>query len=212
MVELVSGARSSHIQRGLRLEYLTIGYNLLEAAGAITSGLLAGSVALVGFGLDSVIEVTSGAALVWRLRSDHQSDRDKKERTALWIVGGCFLALAAYIAFDSGHSLLFHETPEESVWGIALAIGSIIIMPLLARAKRRVASAIDSASLKADAKQTELCTYLSVILLGGLLLNAVFGWWWADPLAGLMMVPIVAKEGFDALRGKECGCAGHCSS
>ena len=211
-MEAISDTRLTHVQRGLKLEYLTIGYNLLEAAGAVISGLLAGSVALVGFGLDSLIEVTSGATLIWRLRGDHGPEREKKEQTALRIVGGCFLALAVYIAIDSVKSLLLREAPQESIWGIALAVASIIVMPLLARAKRRVAASIGSASMKADARQTELCTYLSLILLAGLALNAAFGWWWADPLAGLLMVPVIAKEGIDALNGKECGCSGHCQT
>jgi divalent metal cation (Fe/Co/Zn/Cd) transporter len=131
---------------------------------------------------------------------------------ALRIVGWCFVALAAYVAIDSAKALWLHEPPEGSFWGIAVAIASIIVMPILARAKRNVAAGIGSESLKADAKQTELCMYLSVILLAGLVLNAAFRWWWADPIAGLVMVPIIAKEGFEALKGKQCGCSGHCSN
>jgi divalent metal cation (Fe/Co/Zn/Cd) transporter len=205
-------SRAAQVQRGLRLEYLTIAYNILEGVGAMIAGLFAGSIALVGFGLDSIIEVTSGATLVWRLAGDHAADRESKERTALRIVGVCFIALAAYIGFESAKALLLHEAPEESIWGIALAVGSIIIMPILARAKSRVSASIASASLQADAKQTELCMYLSVILLAGLALNAAFGWWWADPLAGLVMTPIIIREGVAALRGKSCGCADHCST
>jgi divalent metal cation (Fe/Co/Zn/Cd) transporter len=205
-------SRAAQVQRGLRLEYLTIAYNILEGVGAMIAGLFAGSIALVGFGLDSIIEVTSGATLVWRLAGDHAADRESKERTALRIVGVCFIALAAYIGFESAKALLLHEAPEESIWGIALAVGSIIIMPILARAKSRVSASIGSASLQADAKQTELCMYLSVILLAGLALNAAFGWWWADPLAGLVMTPIIIREGVAALRGKSCGCADHCST
>lgn len=115
-----------------------------------------------------------------------------------------FLALAAYIAFDAVKSLWFHELPEESYVGIAIAALSIIVMPLLARAKRQVAASLNSQAMQADSRQTDICAYLSAILLVGLGLNALFGWWWADPLAGLMMIPIIAKEGIEALQGKTC--------
>jgi divalent metal cation (Fe/Co/Zn/Cd) transporter len=172
------------------------------------SGFLAGSVALVGFGFDSLIEVTSGVALLWRLQGDHDdSRRDEREKRALRIVGVSFLALAAYVAYDGLTTLLSRQAPERSVPGIVIAVLSLIVMPLLARAKRKVAFSIGSAAMTADAKQTELCTYLSAILLGGLLLNAAFGFWWADPFAALVMVPIIGKEGIEALQGKSCGCA-----
>jgi len=194
----------------MRLEYVTIAYNSLEAIGALIAGLFSGSIALVGFGLDSIIEVTSGLTLIWRLAADRGANREASERTALRIVGLCFMALAVYITLESFESLLSRKAPNKSLVGIALAVGSLIVMPLLARAKRRVAVNINSASLGADAKQTELCAYLSVILLVGLLLNATLGWWWADPLAGLVMTPIVIKEGISALRGKSCGCSEAC--
>jgi divalent metal cation (Fe/Co/Zn/Cd) transporter len=197
--------RAKHVRRGLRLEYATIAYNILEGLIAIISGLFAGSIALVGFGVDSVIEVTSGLGLVWRLHSDGKpAERERAERLSLRIVGVCFIALATYVAVDALASLVRSEAPDESIPGIVLATASLIIMPLLARAKRRVAARIGSAALTADARQTQLCTYLSAILLGGLLLNAVFGWWWADPVAALIMAPIIAKEGVDALRGRIC--------
>jgi divalent metal cation (Fe/Co/Zn/Cd) transporter len=201
----MTGARAVQVQRGLNLEYFTIAYNSLEGLIAIVFGVLAGSVALVGFGLDSVIEVTSGAALVWRLRTDSdEAARERTERTALRIVGTCFIALAAYVAYEAAESLWQREAPSRTVPGILLAIASLIVMPILARAKRRVASRIGSSALTADAKQTDLCTYLSAILLGGLLLNALFGWWWADPVAALGMVPIMLKEGRTAVRGETC--------
>lgn len=201
--------RAAHLRRGRVLEYLTVGYNSLEGLIAVASGLLAGSIALVGFGFDSGIEVISGLALLWRLRPGVDAERrEEAERTALRIVGVSFLALAAYVLFDAGKSLLRHEAPNESVPGIALAVASLIVMPLLVRAKRRVAQRLRSAALAADAKQTELCTWLSAILLGGLAANAVAGWWWADPVAALVMVPIIAREGIEALRGKTC-CEGH---
>jgi len=198
--------RSVGIRRGRRLEYLTIAWNSAEAAVAIVAGLLAGSIALVGFGLDSAIEVFSGAIVLWRLLADSE----RSERLALKVVGGSFLALAAYVAFDSIKTLWLREAPERSLPGIVLALLSLIGMPLLARAKRRVAAGIGSRALHADSRQTELCAYLSAILLGGLLLNAALGWWWADPAAGLIMTPIIANEGRKALRGKGCGCNPAC--
>ena len=203
--------RASLVRRGQRLEYFTVGYNSLEGLAAIVAGLLAGSIALVGFGFDSVIEVTSGVALLWRLHADmDESRRERVEAVTLRIVGVCFLALAAYITYDSIKSLIRHEPPEHSIPGIILAIASLIIMPLLSRAKRKVARAINSGAMAADAKQTELCTYLSAILLGGLVLNALLGWWWADPAAALVMLPIIVKEGLEALRGETCCEHGDC--
>ena len=197
--------RSELVRRGRYLEYFTIGYNSLEGLIAVSAGLLAGSIALVGFGFDSLIEVTSGAVLLWRLYADvDEARRERVEAISLRIVGICFMALALYVIHDSAESLLRRQTPDESLIGIVLAAVSLIVMPLLVRAKRRVARGINSGALMADSKQTELCTYLSAILLGGLLLNALFGWWWADPVAALIMVPIIAKEGIEALRGETC--------
>jgi divalent metal cation (Fe/Co/Zn/Cd) transporter len=196
--------RALTVQRGKKLEYFTILWNSLEALVGITSGLLAGSVALVGFGFDSVIEVSSGAALLWRLGLDKSARREHAEQRTLQIGGVCFLALAVYVSYDSLKSLLKHEAPSESLVGIALAVVSLIVMPVLARANRKVATGIQSAAMTADARQTQFCTYLSAILLGGLLLNALLGWWWADPAAALVMVPIITKEGIDALRGETC--------
>ncbi|HKZ78911.1 MAG TPA: cation transporter [Pyrinomonadaceae bacterium] len=204
-VQIAVGDRASLVRRGRRLEYFTIAYNSLEGLIAVVAGLLAGSIALVGFGFDSLIEVTSGAALVWRLHSDaDESRRESIEKITLRIVGVCFLLLAAYVSFDSIKTLIRREEPRESVPGIVLAIASLIVMPLLVRAKRAVARSLRSAALMADSKQTELCTYLSAILLAGLLLNALVGWWWADPVAALVMVPIIVKEGIEGLRGDTC--------
>jgi len=201
----MSEARAAQVQRGLNLEYITIAYNSLEGLIAIMFGIFAGSIALIGFGLDSIVEVTSGGALVWRLRADSdETTRERTERTTLRIVGLCFIALAAYVAYEAAESLLLKQAPSRTLPGIALAVASMIVMPILARAKRRVAGRIGSAALTAEAKQTELCTYLSMILLGGLLLNALFGWWWADPVAALAMIPIMVKEGQTALRGETC--------
>jgi len=191
---------------GRKLEYFTIFYNFLEGAIGITAGLLAGSIALVGFGIDSLIEVTSGGALLWRLHSDDSERRERIERISLTIVGLCFAALAVYVTYESVTALIRRESPEESIPGIILGIVSIIVMPLLARQKRRVAAGIGSGAMAADARQTDFCFYLSFILVGGLTLNALFGWWWADPLAGLLMVPIIVNESYRALKGESCGC------
>ena len=191
-------------RRGRWLAYLTIGWNSLEAIIAVGAGLVAGSIALVGFGVDSVIEVTSGAIILWRLASG-----EHRERLALRLVGISFVALAAYVASDAVKSLWFRELPTATYIGIGIAALSLVVMPFLAHQKRKVAAELNSNAMRADSRQTDLCAYLSAILLGGLALNAIFGWWWADPAAALIMVPIIAKEGIDALRGKtctDCGC------
>ena len=198
-------ARNANVRRGRNLEYLTIGWNSLEAVVAVGAGFLAGSIALVGFGVDSVIESLSGAVLLWRLFAG-----EHREELALRLVGVSFLLLAAYIIFDAGKSLLLGEPPEASYVGIGLAVLSLLVMPVLARAKRRVAANLNSRALEADSRQTDICAYLSAILLLGLGLNALFGWWWADPVAGLVMIPIIAKEGIEALRGKTCCGEGAC--
>ncbi|MGZ4818019.1 MAG: cation transporter [Terriglobales bacterium] len=197
-----SSQDSSAVRLGRRLEYLTLAWNSLEAFVAIVAGVIAGSIALVGFGLDSVIECFSGGVLLWRLRAGEEGER--REQLALRLVGLSFFALAMYVTYDAVASLVKHEKPESSWFGIAVAIASLIAMPLLARAKRRVAARLNSSALRADSRQTDICAYLSAILLGGLLLNALLRWWWADPVAGLIMVPIIAREGLEALRGKTC--------
>jgi divalent metal cation (Fe/Co/Zn/Cd) transporter len=202
MTELVL-SRTNVVRRGERLAWATVAYNSIEAVLALGAGIVAGSVALVGFGLDSVVELSSSAAGIWRLRADAAPERRvRAERIALRTIGACFLLLAAYVLFDAASALWRREAPGESVLGIVIACGSLIVMPMLARAKRRVAAQLESRALTAEAKQTELCTYLSAILLAGLALNALFGWWWADPVAGLAMVPIIAWEGVEALRGR----------
>jgi len=199
--------RAAVARRGKRLEYFTIAWNVAEGVVAIVAGALAGSISLVGFGVDSLIEVTSGAALLWRMRVDDDAElREKIERRSLKIVGVCFVALSLYIAYEAAMSLWQRAAPEHSVAGIVLAILSLIAMPLLSRAKRKVAAELNSAAMRADAKQTEFCTYLSAILLAGLLLNLVLGWWWADPVAALVMAPIIANEGREALSGEHCEC------
>ena len=192
-------------QRGRRLEFFTIAWNSIEGLVAVAAGMFAGSVSLVGFGVDSFIEVASGSAVLWRMSMDADIHRrETVERRSLRIVGACFLALAVYVAYQAVRDLIVQEAAAQSVPGILLAGISLVVMPLLSRAKRRVATAMKSRAMHADAKQTEFCTYLSSILLVGLLLNMWWGWWWADPVAALVMVPIIAKEGVDGLRGDTC--------
>ena len=199
--------RTALVRRGLWLNYFGIGYNSLEGLLAVVTGVFAGSVALVGFGVDSIIEVSASIAAQWRLRADFDPERrEKVERITLRIIGVSFLALAVYVAYDSATSLWHREAPDKSKFGIGLAIFSLIVMPLLVRAKRKIAVGLRSGSLHADANQTMLCTYLSAILLGGLLLNALLGWWWADPVAALIMVPIIAKEGIEGVRAEDPCC------
>ena len=194
--------RAALVRRGQLYSRLTLAYNACEGAAAIIAGMMAGSVALVGFGLDSVIEVASTIAALWRLRSDgDEARREHVERRALRIIGFCFLALALYITADASHALWMHEVPARTLFGMLVAALSVIIMPLLARAKRGVARSLGSRALEADATQTDLCVYLSAIVLGGLALNALFGWWWADPVAALVMVPIIVKEGLAGISG-----------
>lgn len=192
-------------KRGKRLEYFTIGWNSLEGLGALTTGIISGSVSLVGFGVDSFIEVTSAVALLWRLSviADEES-REKNERFTLKIVGACFLALSAYVAFIAVSNLLQKHSPAHSVAGIVVACAALIAMPLLSRSKKRTGHQLGSGAMVADARQADFCAYLSAILLVGLILNATVGWWWADPVAALAMTPIIAKEGIDALQGKAC--------
>lgn len=198
-------SRTRDLQRGIYLERLTVAWNIFEAIVAVASGVVARSVALMAFGIDSLIETSSGGILLWRLRAEHRgANPEKLERKALKLVGLSFLLLAAYIAFDSIHSLVEREQPAPSLWGIAVAMLSLLVMPWLAHHKRKTAGRLRSPALQADSRQSSLCAYLSAILLGGLLLNATMGWWWADPIAALVMVPIIAREGLQALAGKTC--------
>jgi len=197
--------RRSIANRGKRLEYFTIGWNMLEGLVAVIAGAIAGSISLVGFGIDSFIEVTSGATLLWRMTVDADVERrERNEKLSLRIVGICFIGLAVYVTYESVSDLISRKVPEHSIPGIVLACVSLIVMPLLSQQKKKVGKQLGSAAMHADAKQTDFCVYLSVILLGGLLLNASLGWWWADPLAALIMVPIITKEGMEGLRGETC--------
>src|SRR5664279_1136714 len=210
MAEAIVIGRVATARSGRRLEYFTIAWNCLEGVIAVIAGLVAGSISLVGFGIDSFIEVTSGAALLWRMSVDADVHRrERNERLALRIVGVCFVGLAAYLGYESIGDLIRRQAPEHSIPGMILAFVSLLVMPLLSRAKRRVANALGSAAMHADAKQTDFCVYLSAILLVGLLLNAIFGLWWADPVAALIMVPIIAREGIEGIQGKACQ---HCSN
>jgi divalent metal cation (Fe/Co/Zn/Cd) transporter len=204
MIDLAN-ARQVIAQRGKRLEFVTIAWNSLEGIVAILAGLVAGSISLVGFGLDSFVEVASGATLLWRMSVDaNVQRREQNERISLRIVGVCFFALATYIAYEAIIDISRRKAPEHSIPGIALACASLIVMPILSRAKKRVGDQLRSAAMKADARQTDFCVYLSAILLAGLVLNMAVGWWWADPIAALAMVPIVAKEGLEGIRAREC--------
>ena len=197
--------RTNIVSRGIRLEYITVGWNVVEGAVAVLAGLLAGSVALVGFGVDSAIESSSGAVLLWRLRAEQTGKNiERAEQTALKLVGASLLLLAAYVTFNAIKTLVTREQPQRSILGIVVSVLSLIVMPLLAKAKRRTAAELNSAALHADSRQTSICAYLSAILLGGLLLNAALGWWWADPVGALAMVPIIVQEGREALKGETC--------
>jgi divalent metal cation (Fe/Co/Zn/Cd) transporter len=204
-MELLATERRAIAEHGKRLEYFTVAWNTVEGLVAVISGSMAGSVSLLGFGIDSFIEVISGSALLWRMSVDaDERTRERNERLSLRIVGICFIALAVYVAFESASDLLSTRRPEQSIPGIVLACVSLVVMPLLSRAKKKVGRSLSSAAMHADARQTDFCVYLSAILLGGLLLNTALGWWWADPLAALIMIPIIAKEGIDGIKAKTC--------
>lgn len=201
-------ARANLLSRALHLEYFTVGWNVIEGVVALIAGLLAGSPALIGFGVDSAVESISGGVLVWRLRAEVSGTLDEEEteaveRRAERLVGVAFLLLAAYVAFESVRTLVGHEAPAASPIGIGLTALSIVVMLWLARAKARTADELGSRALAADARQTYACWYLSAVTLGGLALNAMLGWWWADPVAGLGIVVILVREGIEALRGED---------
>lgn len=195
-----------YLIRAVRLEYFTVGYNIIEAGVAVGAGIAAGSIALVGFGLDSIIEVTAAAALLWRLKKElrtgesfSEDDHSAVERKALLVVGLTFFALAAYILTEAIYNLASGKQAQESILGIVVAILSLLIMPALAIFKKATARALGSKALASDAMETWLCSYLSLVLLAGLALNALLGWSWADPVAALAMLPLVIKEGFEAI-------------
>ncbi|GAA2890758.1 cation transporter [Streptosporangium fragile] len=195
-------ARHAVLTRRIRmLVAATITYNLIEAAVAITAGSLASSAALIGFGLDSVVEVTSAAAVTWQFSA---AGHERREKTALRVIAVSFFALAAYVSVEAVRALLGADQAEHSTPGLVLAALSLAIMPLLSYAQRRTGRELGSASAVADSKQTLLCTYLSAVLLAGLALNSAFGWWWADPIAALVIAAVAVKEGREAWRGDTC--------
>ncbi len=208
--------RRRQVARALGLEYLTVGWNVVEGAIGVTAALAAGSVALLGFGLDSFIECASGLVLVWRLRAEHgardggaapdHAAIERLDRRAHRLVGVSLFLLAAWVAGHALWSLVRGERPEPSVVGIALTAISLGVMVWLARAKRRAAARLGSRALAADAFQTTACWWLSLVTLGGIGLNALFGWWWADPVAALGMTFFLVREGREAWKGEECGC------
>lgn len=183
------------VRRAVRLEWFTIGWNVIEAIVAIGAGVAAGSIALIGFGFDSSIEGLAAGVVLWQLRG--AEDEERKQR-ALKLIAITFFVLAAYVTFESVRDLVTSAEPETSGIGIALAVVSMIVMPTLGIAKRRVADSMGSAVLRADAAETFLCAWLSVILLAGLVLNATVGWWWADPVAALGIAWLAVREGREA--------------
>jgi divalent metal cation (Fe/Co/Zn/Cd) transporter len=200
--------RAAGLARGLRLEVLSLAYNVAEAVVGIAAGVAAGSVALVGFGLDSVVEASSAVILLWRFRTETKGARtaEEAERRAVRLVAAAFFGLAAYVGGRGVVDLVAGAHPEGSPVGIALAAVSIVVMPLLAWRKRALAAELDSRSLQADSRQTTLCTYLSVVLLAGLAANSLLGWWWADPVAGIAIALIATREGVELWRTEDFCC------
>ena len=198
---LSSQARVRLGRRAQLLAGASVAYNMVEAVVAVTAGLVAGSVALVGFGLDSVVEVSSGLVILWQFRHPLPESR---ERQALRLMALSFFALAGYVGFESVRAVLTDHDPEASPIGIGLAALSLLVMPFLSWAQRRTGKDLGSNAVVADSTQTLLCTYLSAVLLGGLLLNATLGWSWADPVAGLVIAGVAVKEGLEAWRGEGC--------
>lgn len=204
MIAPPSAARPRLVRSALRVEYFTLGWNVLETVAGLAAGVAAGSIALIGFGLDSIVEASSATILVWRLRTERGvRSAQEAEKTAVKMLSIAFFTLAAYVAVRSVFDLSSGTRPEDSVPGIVLAAVSLIVMPLLARRKTILARKLESRALAADSTQTSLCTYLSGLLLVGLVANSVLGWWWADPLAGLGIAGLAAKEGRELWNGDD---------
>jgi divalent metal cation (Fe/Co/Zn/Cd) transporter len=197
--------RRGLVRRGVMLAWFTIAWNSIEGMAGIVSGIVAGSIALVGFGVDSYVEVFAGSVIVWRLgRERHGAElSEAAERRAVRLIAITFLILAMGVGVDSIRKLAVGAHPDQSPFGIGLAIVSLVVMPLLARAKRRVGEQLESRAVAADATETILCVWLSAILLTGLAANAAFGWWWADPLAGLGIVYVAGREGIEHWRADQ---------
>jgi divalent metal cation (Fe/Co/Zn/Cd) transporter len=208
-------ARRELLVRGLRLEYLTVAWNVVEGLASVAAAVAAGSVALLGFGIDSFVETTSGLILIWRLRAERHArapaDIERLDQRAHKLVGLSLFLLTAYIAIDAAKALITRERPEPSALGIAITTLSLTVMWWLARAKRRTARGLGSRALEADSFQTTACFWLSLVTLSGIGLNAAFGWWWADPVSALGMTYFLVSEGREAWRGEDCGCGGGCS-
>lgn len=214
LVELSANSSAStaerivHLKRGLCLEYLTVGWNVVEAIVSIAAALAAGSIALLGFGIDSIVETMSGLILIWRLREERHTsnpeDIERLDRQAHKLVGLSFFLLAAYISFDAAKALIVHDQPDPSIVGVAITSLSLVVMWWLALAKRRTAKSLGSRALEADSFQTTACFWLSAITLAGIGLNATLGWWWADPIAALGMTWFLVSEGREAWRGEGC--------
>ena len=201
--------RERLLRRGLLLEVATLAWNVVEGVVALVAGTLSGSVALIGFGIDSFVETASAAVVGWRLRDELRgrsaAEAERIERAASRIAGSLLLVLAAYLVVDAGRRLLgFGREAEESLLGIVLTAVSLVVMPVLGWAKLRTARGLKSGALRADAYETITCAWLSLTTLAGLALNALFGWWWADPAAALCLVPLIVREGLEGLRGGCC--------
>lgn len=205
---------SRELRLGVWIELVTIGWMLIEATVALFVGFAARSVSLQGFGIDSVIELIAGSILLWRLRVEQRGGSldliEQAERRAAWVTALSLFALSFYLVCASALTLLTRTRPEASWWGLGLALAAALIMPLLWQGKLRIAKRIGSAALKADAACSVTCAYMSVALLFGLLLNRLFGWWWADPLAGLALVYFLIQEGREAWHEARTGETCHC--
>jgi cation diffusion facilitator family transporter len=199
-------------KKALVLSYLTVGYNIFEGVISILAGYLAGSIALIGFGLDSFVESLSGGIMIWRFRQHPDltpEEEERREKLAIKLVGWTFFILAAYVLYESLKKLVFQEAPAPSLLGIIIALVSLILMPLLFYLKLRIGTDLGSVSLKADAKQTLACTFLSLALLVGLGLNYLAGFWQADPIIGLLIVAVLVREGYETLKEEKlCSCCG----
>jgi divalent metal cation (Fe/Co/Zn/Cd) transporter len=204
--------RPEHLRRAFRLEYLTVGWNIVEGIVSVAFALAAGSIALLGFGIDSFVETASGLVLIWRLHAEkHARDHaevERLDRRARKLVGLSLFLLAGYVVIEAVRDLISQDRPEPTWAGIVITAISMVAMAWLARAKRRTAAALESRAMQADSFQTTACWWLSLITLVGIALNAAFGWWWADPVAALGMTYFLLAEGREAWRGEDCGCRG----